>query len=209
MGLLNYVLQSDEHNRLTPRVIDIAYTAFNLAKRPNSEDGGSSDWFNDTKPTVESAIAKLRKDLEEAQNKPIDMVLYCPKCGMQHIDRDESPSDREWAAQSAGDREIQYWTNPPHRSHLCQNTRCGHVWRPADVPTNGVAAIKTTGKSDTPLWKGHSDLRMLIGCFDAAISEGLMEALRDTTDERLKDLIERRLIVGYEDALITSPTPKD
>ena len=80
---------------------------------------------------------------------PIDMVLHCPKCHLQHIDRDESPSDREWAAQSAGEREQQYWTNPPHRSHKCSG--CGHIWRPADVCTNGVAAVKTVGKNDSPI----------------------------------------------------------
>lgn len=37
----------------------------------------------------------------------------------------------------------------------------------------------------------------LIGCFDAALSEGLQEALAETTDERLKDLVERRLMYGY------------
>ena len=66
-NLLAYVLQDelqDElHNRLTPRVIDIAYTAFMQAKRPYDEDGGASDWFNDTRPVVRELIAKLRKDL--------------------------------------------------------------------------------------------------------------------------------------------------
>lgn len=62
-ALLEYVLQDDLHNRLTPRVIDIAYTAFMQAKEPNAEDGGPSDWFNDTRPIVKEAIAKLRKDL--------------------------------------------------------------------------------------------------------------------------------------------------
>lgn len=61
--LLAYVLQDDLHNRLTPRVIDIAYTAFMLAKQPNKEDGGDSDWFNDTKPAIKEAIDKLRADL--------------------------------------------------------------------------------------------------------------------------------------------------
>lgn len=64
-NLLAYVLQDDMHNRLTPRVIDIAYTSFTLAKQPNKEDGGASDWFNDTKPTVAKMIEKLRKDLVE------------------------------------------------------------------------------------------------------------------------------------------------
>lgn len=64
-NLLAYVLQGDMHNRLTPRVIDIAYTAFTLAKQPNAEDGGPSDWFNDTRPKVKELIEKLRKDLME------------------------------------------------------------------------------------------------------------------------------------------------
>lgn len=63
---------------------------------------------------------------------PIDMILYCPGCGLQHVD--------------APDRRTPDWENPPHKSHLCHG--CGHIWRPADVPTNGVAAIKTKGKAD-------------------------------------------------------------
>jgi len=69
-NLIEYVLQDDLHNSLTPRVVDIAYTAFMLAKQPNIEDGGNSDWFNDTKPSVMEAIAKLRKDLVEFTRPP-------------------------------------------------------------------------------------------------------------------------------------------
>lgn len=79
------------------------------------------------------------------QPEPIDMLLFCPKCGAQHVDAPEKASD---------DRPMLYadaWTNPPHRSHLCH--ACGTVWRPADVPTNGVAAIQTSGKADT--WSGQ------------------------------------------------------
>lgn len=70
---------------------------------------------------------------------PIDMVLHCPACGLQHIDGAETMP-------AAGSP---HWDNPPHRSHLCG--RCGHVWRPADVPTNGVACVKTIGKADSPV----------------------------------------------------------
>lgn len=62
---------------------------------------------------------------------PIPMILHCPACLSQHIDAPD------------GD-----WTNPPHRSHLC--ARCGHIWRPADVPTEGVQAIVTIGANDSP-----------------------------------------------------------
>ena len=87
-NLLAYALQDDMHNRLTPRVVDIAYTAFTLAKRPNAEDGGASDWFNDTKPKVTELIAKLRKDLiEEFAAAPAPVAQQgeqqvCAGCGI-------------------------------------------------------------------------------------------------------------------------------
>jgi hypothetical protein len=66
-------------------------------------------------------------------SEPIPMLLYCPQCGQSHIDEpDERTPD---------------WDNPPHRSHLCHD--CGCIWRPADVPTVGVATIATRGKADT------------------------------------------------------------
>lgn len=62
---------------------------------------------------------------------PIPMLLYCPLCNVQHVDEPQPKKN---------------WDNPPHRSHECQS--CGHVWRPADVPTVGVAEIATKGKRD-------------------------------------------------------------
>ncbi len=62
--LVGYVLQDDLNNRLTPRVVDVAYTAFMAGRTgENPDDGGPCDWFNDTKPTVMRAIEKMRKDL--------------------------------------------------------------------------------------------------------------------------------------------------
>jgi len=61
---------------------------------------------------------------------PIPMILYCPNCGRQHIDAPD---------------EAKGWSNPDHKSHACP---CGCTWRPADVCTTGVAAIKTCGKND-------------------------------------------------------------
>ncbi|MCA8226167.1 hypothetical protein [Burkholderia vietnamiensis] len=79
---------------------------------------------------------------------PIDMLLFCPKCGVQHIDAPEE----DWKRDANGRMMIgagyeTTWSNPPHRSHLC--SACGTIWRPADLPTNGVAAIQTHGKADT------------------------------------------------------------
>jgi hypothetical protein len=72
------------------------------------------------------------REVAEDIVKPIDMVLHCPNCGTQHIDA-----------------MTETWPNEPHRSHLCH--ACGHIWRPADVTTNGVEAIKTRGKDDSPI----------------------------------------------------------
>jgi hypothetical protein len=73
--------------------------------------------------------------IPEPEAAPIPMVLFCPECGQQHIDKPE-PEDG--------------WENPPHKSHKCVGPNgCGCIWRPADVPTDGVAAIETHGTADT------------------------------------------------------------
>lgn len=95
---------------------------------------------------------------------PIDMVLHCPECHEQHIDEEDwvaewlrikgvectpdltQPYGLRW---SDGQHRPYPWVNRPHRSHLCHY--CGHIWRPADVPTNGVLAVKTRGANDHPI----------------------------------------------------------
>jgi hypothetical protein len=92
----------------------------------------------DMRKALEAALLSASPVQQEGaapKGEPIDMVLFCPKCGMQHID--------------APDERTPDWKNEPHRSHLCHG--CGHIWRPADVPTNGVEAVKTAGKADSPL----------------------------------------------------------
>ncbi|KWB89891.1 hypothetical protein [Burkholderia ubonensis] len=91
--------------------------------------------------------------VEQPAAAPIPMLLFCPRCGTQHIDAPETkPDDQD-------DRvPVTTWANPPHRSHLCH--ACGIIWRPADVATVGVAAIETHGKADTwtagTPWIGHN-----------------------------------------------------
>ena len=65
--IADYVFQDYFHNRLTPRIIDIAYTAFMSGRSgKNKEDGGPCDWFNDTRPTVDECIKKVRAELSQA-----------------------------------------------------------------------------------------------------------------------------------------------
>lgn len=69
---------------------------------------------------------------ESSSAVPLNMILPCPSCGAFHVDAPEPGKG---------------WMNPPHKSHLCHF--CGCVWRPADVPTNGVAKTQTRGSDDT------------------------------------------------------------
>ncbi len=103
-------------------------------------------------PLTEKVIVALQ-ECNMLRDEPVKMVLYCPKCGTQHIDAPE-PFDHadDYISESGTLRER--WDNPPHRSHLC--AKCGCTWRPADVATVGVESIETQGKADT--WGKHEGL---------------------------------------------------
>lgn len=80
--------------------------------------------------------------------EPVDILLFCPHCGAQHID-EAKPGICETCGQAEPACTcvaFTAWLNPPHKSHRCHS--CNHVWRPADVPTNGVAAIQSKGERD-------------------------------------------------------------
>lgn len=96
--------------------------------------------LNDGNAAPQASLCDLIPQIKKLV-RPIDMVLFCPKCGAQHIDKPQPAKN---------------WTNPPHRSHECQ--KCGSIWRPADVATNGVAQIQTKGQHDHALMlqKVHS-----------------------------------------------------
>ena len=98
-----------------------------------------------TTPLYAAPVA-APQSLDAQPVAPIDMVLFCPACGTQHIDAPDTPDPYPTPEKDAA-----HWTNPPHRSHLCHNPDCNHIWRPADVPTNGVQAVKTVGKADSPI----------------------------------------------------------
>ena len=137
------------------------------------------------------AIRALRAQLAE----PIDMVLHCPACGMQHIDEVEElpmPMPGSSFEGSAG------WANPPHRSHLCHG--CGHIWRPADVPTNGVEAVKTCGKADSKLAAPTDTLRAQLAEAqrDAEVNKQINRACAELPDDfRIAIELERNAACVY------------
>lgn len=90
--------------------------------------------------------------------QPIDMLIFCPSCGKQHVDEaspnvcekcgfEESAHGPEPEKEGNWCPGFTAWQNPPHKSHRCDN--CNSVFRVADIPTNGVADIKTRGDHDT------------------------------------------------------------
>lgn len=62
--------------------------------------------------------------------KPMDLVLFCPNCKLQHLDVGE-------------------WHERPHRTHLCETTPlgyktgCGHEWQQLAFPTRGVPFVNS------------------------------------------------------------------
>jgi hypothetical protein len=72
----------------------------------------------------EACCAEFAKEFCGAvtPEQPLPMLLNCPSCHGQHIDREE-------------------WANPEkaHKTHLCEH--CGHLFRPSNVATVGVEAL--------------------------------------------------------------------
>lgn len=66
---------------------------------------------------AEAFFAEQHSPPAEDEPKPIPMLLWCPICRGRHIDEGE-------------------FEQKVHHTHACQH--CGHVWRPAIVPTTGV-----------------------------------------------------------------------
>lgn len=131
--------------------------------------------MNDLEGSFSSQIHTDQAASEYRDPPPIDMLIFCPNCGKQHIDRPDpeiaelAALRKEFELSSYGDRpqsisaeklkrlmaleadENSFWTNPVHKSHTCRSDEggCGAVFRIADVPTNGVEAIKSVGQNDT------------------------------------------------------------
>ena len=113
------------------------------------------------------ALAASKAELERKLAMAVDMLLFCPNCFEQHVDEatpdvcelcGHSEQSHRWRIDHKRDmdkatwchdcecKDFTPWLNPPHKSHRC--TECNHVWRPADVPTNGVQKLETSGKAD-------------------------------------------------------------
>lgn len=116
------------------------------------------------KPKYKGDLTVWRNDalaaVAAAHLQPLNLILYCPNCGHQHVDEPELPD----------------WLNPPHKSHLCHN--CKFVWRPADVATNGVFLINTCGSNDSKIpLKPTAKAEHLQPAVDAKVSDAEFKAM--------------------------------
>lgn len=66
-------------------------------------------------------VTRLAKQVREL-SEPVQLLLACPECGVQHVDEDE------WAARY-------------HHTHRC--VACGNEWSPALRATVGVRVLAT------------------------------------------------------------------
>ncbi|MEE2978055.1 MAG: hypothetical protein VYB88_11325 [Pseudomonadota bacterium] len=148
-----------------------------------------------------------------ATAKPVDMLLLCPACGMQHIDAVETGTTLSRSGlDTLTETEVVTWSNPPHRSHMCHG--CGHQWRPADVATNGVAELKTKGRNDSPrvareiAFQDREDMQALRDMLNDARAElDMMRAALGVPVEPHQFLMERMLNAAKK-ASQQSPAPK-
>lgn len=71
---------------------------------------------------------------------------------------------------------------------------CGNTAR---LGTTQCSRCSEQSSTPNPLEIATAGLEYVRACFAAAECEGLFEALKETTDERLKDIVERRLLPAY------------
>jgi hypothetical protein len=141
--LTDYQALKTENEQLT--AIDACYNAAYEAVPAYVEGDSLAECFRG----MDRRIQELKA--------PVDMLLFCPQCGEQHVDeanpgvceicggeKDDFPRNEGSLICACGN--FTEWLNPPHKSHRCNF--CNHVWRPADVPTNGVLTTKTKGERD-------------------------------------------------------------
>lgn len=157
----------DQLRQMICEEIDFDYTK--IFEEVEFEGDVFADLSNEGADALADLFTRFFEILQESHGdllNPIDMILHCPKCRTQHIDAPEPEvcvcghrkkihgcdaidydhecsHDGVCAAECPCTGFTIAWDNPPHKSHLCR--RCKTVWRPADVPTNGVAEIKTRG----------------------------------------------------------------
>lgn len=130
---------------------------------------------------IQTECLNLHHVYHEGFELPIPMVIFCPNCHTQHIDKAEEQCPEFYGTHqcelakghssvyhSAAPLENQKrWTNPPHKSHLCHG--CGNIFRFANYPTNGVENVEP-GENDNYVQSFQSLLDILLSDIEEAFS---------------------------------------
>lgn len=101
-------------------------------------------------------VLAYRQKVREDHTIITKLILHCPNCSKQHIDTPKPCTAADCESVCCQPEDCNAWTNPPHKSHLCDG--CGFVWRPSDAYTEGVKSILTKGKSDSLVVYPDNDL---------------------------------------------------
>lgn len=136
----------------------------NITEGPDAEDHYLVPGF------VLEHIRAVNEGRPPPPAQPIPMILNCPACGLRHVD-------------GADFRE------KPHHTHACQ--ACGHTWRPAIVPTQGVNFLPgflSPEEQEDELRTENERLRRLLGRLTPEVNH----------PERKELLEERRRILAAE-----------
>ena len=100
-----------------------------------------------------------------------------------------------------------YWlARQPHRGFGAALTDAEMLSHPEDRADEFLAWQAARALSAAQPVAQEAILKEVVGCFEAALAEGLQETLAETKDERLKDLVERRLMHAMTAAL-AAPQP--
>ena len=109
---------------------------------------------------------------QRSETAPIDMLLFCPRCGLQHVDAPDpelGPDDAEFGMREHRENR---WTNPPHATHTCHG--CGLNWRPSNANTNGVGTLPVAEEKHRERMKA-SDPRIYARTETAPMKKALEE----------------------------------
>jgi hypothetical protein len=122
---LGLLIEQDKKSKIKfaqANMPDLATPRINSAEKILEQVRAEKEWYIKTKGI----------------KPPVDVVLFCPNCGIQHIDKSE-PDKCETCGGGRTNCICEFfteWLNPPHAKHRCK--ACNHVWKPFDYPTNGV-----------------------------------------------------------------------
>lgn len=127
--------------------------------------------------TPVAAVVALRAALEQPQTQPVTPYA-CPKCQALWL---------HWPSGQTGDDKDHLNCKSSKWCDYCEKAGLDQLERLERVP-----AALTAPPAEVPLLAEE-----VIGCFEAAECEGLQQVLEETTDENLKDLVQRRLMYAF------------